>query len=239
MLIQCALNGDYSREDHPDVPVTLEQLVADAVACRAAGAGSVHLHPRRASDGAETLAAEVHDAVVAAIRGAVPDLEISCSTQEDIDVGDVPDRVAAVRAWRSPPDVVSLNLAEDGAIELGSALLAGGIGIEAGVFTLADAERLLAAPWASAVHRVLVEVIYEHDDAAAVELARAIDAHVVVLERPRLWHGDARANWAVVDAGLVAGVDVRVGLEDTLIGRDGGPAPNNAAQVAEMAARAT
>jgi uncharacterized protein (DUF849 family) len=236
-MIQCALNGGYGRGDHPDVPVTLEQLVTDAVACRAAGAGSVHLHPRRPSDGTETLAAEVHDVVVAAIRDAVPDLEISCSTQEDIDRGGAPDRATAVRAWRSPPDLVSLNLAEDGAIELGSVLLECRIGIEAGVFTLADADRLLAAPWAGAIDRVLVEVIFERDDAAAVELARAIDARVAVLERPRLWHGDARANWAVVDAGLAAGVDVRVGLEDTLVGRDGGPAPANAVQVADTAAR--
>jgi len=197
----------------------------------------VHLHPRRPGDGAQTLAADVHDAVVAAIRDAVPDLEISCSTQKDIDRGGAPDRATAVRAWMSPPDVVSLNLAEDGAIELGNVLLECEIGIEAGVFTLADADKLLATPWAGAIHRVLVEVIFEHDDAAAVELARAIDARVAVLERPRLWHGDARANWAVVDAGLAAGVDVRVGLEDTIIARDGGPAPGNAAQVAETAAR--
>lgn len=238
-MIQCALNGSYSRNDHPDVPVTLEQLVADAGACRAAGAGSVHLHPRRPGDGVETLAADVHDTVVEAIRNAVPDLEISCSTQQDIDLGGLPDRATAVRAWRSPPDVVSLNLAEEGAIELGSVLLECGIGVEAGLFALADADRLLAAPWASAIQRVLVEVIFEHDDAAALELARAIDAYATVLERPRLWHGDARANWAFVDAGLAAGVDVRVGLEDTLIGRDGGPAPGNAAQVAETAARTT
>ena len=159
-MIQCALNGDYTRHDHPDVPVTLEQLVADAVACRAAGAASVHLHPRRPGDGVESLAPDVHDAVVAAVRAAVPDLEISCSTQEDIDLGDATDRVTAIRAWRSPPDVVSLNLAEPGAIELGAALIDRGIGIEAGVFTLNDADALLAAPWASAVHRVLVEVIY-------------------------------------------------------------------------------
>jgi uncharacterized protein (DUF849 family) len=235
-VIQAALNGGYTRDDHPDVPVSLEQLVADAVACRAAGAASVHLHPRRPADGAETLAPEVHDAVVAAIRGAVPDLEISCSTQEDIDLGDAPDRVAAIRAWASPPDAVSLNLAEQGAIELGTALLDLGIGIEAGLFTLDDADALLAAPWASAVHRVLVETIYEHDDRAAVELARAIDARVRGLGRPRLWHGDGRANWAVVDAGIAAGVDVRVGLEDTLIARNGGPAPSNAGQVAEIAA---
>ena len=231
-MIQCALNGGYGREDHPDIPVTLHELVADAIACRAAGALSVHLHPRRPADGVESLAAETHDAVVVAIRRTVPDLEISCSTQQDIDLGGAQDRVAAVRAWEHPPDVVSLNLSERGSIELGAALLERGIGIEAGVFTLEDADAFLAAPWARYVHRVLVEVIFEHDDESAVDLARAIDARVAGLGRPRLWHGDARANWAVVDAGLTAGVDVRVGLEDTLIGQDGRPAPNNAAQVA-------
>jgi uncharacterized protein (DUF849 family) len=234
-MIQCALNGSYTRDDHPDVPVTQAQIVADAVACRDAGAASVHFHPRR-RDGRESLAADVHDAVVAAVRAAAPDLELSCSTQEDIDLGGSPDRSAAIQAWTSPPDLVSLNLAEDGVIELGAALIDRGIGIEAGVFTLEGADALLAAPWAKQVHRVLVEVIYVHDDRAAVELARAIDARVAPLGRPRLWHGDARANWAIVDAGLAAGVDVRVGLEDTLFDRDGGPSPSNAAQVAAIAA---
>jgi uncharacterized protein (DUF849 family) len=236
-VIQCALNGDYSRDDHPAVPVTLDELVADAIACRAAGAASVHLHPRRPGDCLESLAAEVHDPVVAAVRSAVGDLEISCSTQKDIDLGGAPDRIAAVRAWSRPPDVVSLNVSEEGMTDLGSALLECGIGIEAGVFTVEDADELLSVPWARDVHRVLVEVIFEHDDGEAVKLAQAIDARVAVLGRPRLWHGDARANWAVVDAGQAAGVDVRVGLEDTLIGRDGGRAPANAVQVAEMLAR--
>ncbi len=236
-MIQCALNGEYTHADHPEVPVTLAEVVADAVACAAAGAGSVHLHPRRA-DGVETLAAEVHDAVVAAIRAAAPGLEISCSTQEDIDLGGLPDRPAAVRAWTAPPDAVSLNLAEDGSVELGHVLLERGIGIEAGVFTHADVDRLLAAPWARQVRRVLVEVIFEHDAAAAVELARALDARVAVLARPRLWHGDGRrpAGPSSTPA-LAAGHDVRVGLEDSLIGRDGGRAPGNAGQVADTVAR--
>jgi uncharacterized protein (DUF849 family) len=237
-VVQCALNGDRAPADHPAVPVTRGQLVADALACRSAGAASVHLHPRRAADGVETLAAGDHDAIVAAIRAAVPGLEISCSTREGIDLGGAEDRITAVRAWRSPPDLVSLNLAEAGAIELGGALLECGIGIEAGLFTLADADALLAAPWAARVHRVLVETIFEHDDAAAVALARAIDARVAPLGRPRLWHGDDRATWAVVDAGLAAGADVRVGLEDTLVGRDGCPAPANGPQVADTVARA-
>jgi uncharacterized protein (DUF849 family) len=236
-MIQCALNGGYDRADHPNVPVTLEEIVADAVACHAAGARSVHVHPRSPTDRTETLAADVHDAVVAAIREAAPELEISCSTQKDIDLGGAADRAAAVAAWRSPPDVVSLNLAEVGAVDLGGVLIECGIGIEAGLFTLADAGTLLAAPWAAAVRRVLVETIFEHDDRSAVELARAVDSRVAELGRPRLWHGDGRANWAVVDAGLAAGVDVRVGLEDALVGRDGEIAPGNAGQVADVFAR--
>jgi beta-keto acid cleavage enzyme len=110
--------------------VSLDELVADSVAGWAAGAVSVHLHPNRA-DQVGTLAAPVHDAVVSAVRAAVPGLEISCSTAEGIYLGGATDRVAAVGAWRSPPDVVSLNLAEEGAFELGGALIDCGIGIEA------------------------------------------------------------------------------------------------------------
>jgi hypothetical protein len=61
-----------------------------------------------------------------------------------------------------------------------------GVGIEAGLFTLAGADALPAVSWAEQVHRVLVEVILEHDDGAAVDLARAIDACVAPLGRPRL-----------------------------------------------------
>jgi hypothetical protein len=132
-------------------------------------------------------------------------------------------------------DVAGCRVAQSvrgSSIELGRALLDCGIGIEAGVFTLADAGALLRAPWAERVHRILVEVIFEHDDVQAVSFARAIDEHVARLGRPRLWHGDARSNWAVVDAGIAVGRDVRVGLEDMVFDRDGTPAPSNHEQAA-------
>ena len=184
-MIQCALNGAYTAADHPAVPVTLEEIAADARACQAAGAASVHFHPHR-REGGDSMAGAVLDAVVAAVREAVPGLELSCSTHADIDLGGAPDHRAAVRGWTCPPDAVSLNLAEPGSFELGSELLSAGVAIEAGVFTLADADALLAAPWAEQVRRVLVEVIYEHDDEAAVALAHAIDERVAPLGRPRL-----------------------------------------------------
>jgi uncharacterized protein (DUF849 family) len=232
MLIQCALNGRRTRAGHPAVPVTPAQLAADAVACWAAGARSVHLHPRRPGDGLESLAASAHDAAVAAVRAAVPEMEVSCSTQQDIDLGGASTRIDAVRAWTQAPDLVSLNLVQEDAVELGLALLDRGIGIEAGVFSLEDADALLAAPWAALVRRVLVEIIDEEDDGeAAVALAHEIDAQVASLGRPRLWHGHARATWAVVAAGRALGRDVRVGFEDTLVDPDGRPSQSNAQQV--------
>jgi hypothetical protein len=66
---------------------------------------SVHAHPRSQTDRRETLATEVHDAVVAAIRSAAPDLEISCSTQEDFDSPDsflARGGTDAVGEWPSP-----------------------------------------------------------------------------------------------------------------------------------------
>lgn len=238
MMIQVALNGRRARDEHPAIPVTPAELAADAAACWAAGARSVHLHPRRPADERESLDAASHDAAVAAVRAAVPGLEVSCSTQEDIDLGGAASRGEAICAWTQAPDLVSLNLVQADAIELGSALLERGIGIEAGVFSLADAHALLAAPWAASARRVLVEVLDDDlDDAAAVALAAEIDALVAPLGRPRLWHGHARVTWAVVDAGRELGRDVRVGFEDTLVDRAGRPAASNAAQVRALARR--
>ena len=230
-MIQCAINGARSADEHPAVPVTPAELAADALACMEAGAMSVHMHPRDAA-GRETLGATAHDAAVLAVRTAAPRLQVSCSTQESIDLGGAATRVEAIRAWTEPPDVVSLNLTQDDVIALGQALLARGIGIEAGVFTLDSAEALLAAPWARQVERVLVEILDEEEDGrVAVALAQAIDERVAQLGRPRLWHGHARATWAVVDAGRAAGHDVRVGLEDTLIDRHGRPMMSNVQQI--------
>jgi uncharacterized protein (DUF849 family) len=236
--VHVALNGGFPRGAHAALPVTLEELVADAKACQAAGASSVHLHPRRPADELESLAAGVCDPVVAAIRAGAPGLEISLSTAESIELDGAGGRIEAISAWRTPPDVVSLNLAESGSIELGSALLDHGIGIEAGVFELADAEALLAAPWRARIRRVLIETVYERDGASAVALAKAIDARVARLGKPRVWHGEDRATWAVVDAAIAAGREVRVGLEDTVVDPDGSPAPTNPEQVKRVLARA-
>jgi uncharacterized protein (DUF849 family) len=229
-LIQACLNGARAPGEHPALPLTPEQLAADARATVAAGARSVHLHARNA-DGAESLEPADVAAAVRAVRG----VELSLSTGLWIAGDDVEHRHALVSAWDERPDLVSLNLSEPGWESLAALLGSIGIGVEAGLATVEDAEALVAGPLRPA--RVLVEIDDETVD--AVPAAAAIDA---VLDRaghtaPRLHHGFGPATWDVIDAAVARGHDIRIGLEDVLVLPDGTPAPGNEALVYAARAR--
>ena len=61
---------------------------------------------------------------------------------------DLERRVELIAGW-SAPDYASVNLSEDGADDVMRALLGAGVGIEAGVWSVEDAERLGDADWAT------------------------------------------------------------------------------------------
>jgi uncharacterized protein (DUF849 family) len=223
MAVKACLNGGRSRTEHRAVPLTAAELAADAIAVSRAGAFAVHIHPRDAG-GAQTLDAPACDAAVAAIRAAVPCLPVGLSTAEAIE-RDPFARAAAVRAWRQPPDFVSVNVSELGWAGIVRAALHAGIRVEAGLATPTDAEALAGSPFAHQVVRALVEV--EGGAAEAAAVARLIPRGV-----PQLWHGYAERTWEVIAAGASAGHDVRVGLEDVLVLPGGTPPTSNAELVA-------
>jgi uncharacterized protein (DUF849 family) len=223
MAIKACLNGGRTRAEHPAVPQTPSELAADAIAVRGAGAFAVHVHPRDAG-GAQTLDADACDAAIAAIRAAAPGLPVGLSTSEEIE-RDPFARAAAVKAWRRPPDFVSVNLAELGWAGIARAALHVGIAVEAGLATPADAEELARSPFAHQVLRALVEVDGGADEAHAV--AQLVPAGV-----PQLWHGYGERTWEVTAAGAAAGHDVRIGLEDVLVLPHGAVAAGNAELVA-------
>jgi uncharacterized protein (DUF849 family) len=141
-----------------------------------------------------------------------------------------------IREWTAVPDLVSVNLSEEGWRELADVLTGRGIGIEAGVWTAGDAA--LLADSGLQVRRVLVEPRSEKPD-EALATARDIDA---ALDRgevraPRLHHGVGPATWAVLDAAVPLGHEIRIGLEDVLTLPDGRRAPDNAALVVETVLR--
>jgi uncharacterized protein (DUF849 family) len=55
---------------------------------------------------------------------------------------DVIRRVELISRWRQP-DYATVNLSEEGSLDVMRALLGAGVGIEAGVWTVADAELLV------------------------------------------------------------------------------------------------
>ena len=221
--MKACLNGGRSHDEHPAVPQTAAELARDAIASRDAGAFAVHVHPRDAG-GRQTLAADACDTAVAAIRAAAPGFPVGLSTAASID----PDpfaRAAAIAAWRTPPDFVSVNLAELGWAGIVRAALHGGIGVEAGLATPADAQQLARSPFTHRVVRALIEVEGGAEDAAAI-------AALVPEEVAQLWHGYGARTWEVITAGAAASHDVRVGLEDVVLLPDGRTAADNAELVA-------
>jgi uncharacterized protein (DUF849 family) len=169
---------------------------------------------------------EEHPAVpqTAAIRAAAPGVPVGLSTAEAID----PDpfaRAAAIRGWRTPPDFVSVNLGELGWAGIIRAALHAGIGVEAGLASPLEADELARGPFAHRAVRALVEVVGGAEDARAV--SERVPEGV-----PQLWHGYGPLTWEVVAAGVAAGHDVRVGLEDVLVLPDGRTVEGNTELVA-------
>lgn len=217
--MKACLNGARTRGEHPGVPQTPAELAADATAARQAGAFAVHVHPRDDA-GAQTLSSRACDAAVAAIRAAVPGMPVGLSTSEAID----PDpfaRAAAVRAWRQPPDFVSVNISELGWAGIARAALHSGIAVEAGLSEPEEAQELAGSSFSHQMLRWLVEVDGGADDARAVAAAIPDGA-------AQLWHGSGHRTWEVLAAAAGGGRDVRVGLEDTLWMPDGRVAAGNA-----------
>src|SRR5881397_2632153 len=155
MLLQAALNGPFTKDEHPAMPITAAELAADARACVEAGAGAIHMHPRN-RHGEETLDPAVIDAAVQEVRAACG-VPVGVSTGAWIE----PDhalKLEYISAW-SEPDYASVNVSEEGFEDVVRALQATGIGVEAGVWSVEDAQRLAAANLGDALTRILIEPV--------------------------------------------------------------------------------
>ncbi len=227
MMLQAAVNGDLSKADHPAVPVTADELVRDVRECVAAGAQEFHIHVRDA-DGRPTLDPGYVDRTASAARAAGAQAA-GVTTVADIEP-DLPRRLTLVGQWTQPA-YSSVNLCEEGSVQVMRTLLAAGIGIEAGVWTPADAHALVASGLADRVTRVLVEPgEAQVGPADALSLVSAI--HEILdgagVSAPRLQHGDGALTWILIEDAVRRGLDTRVGLEDTFYLPDGSRARGNA-----------
>jgi uncharacterized protein (DUF849 family) len=236
ILIQAALNGSRSRNEHADVPITPEELARSAKECVAAGAGALHVHVR-APGGRESVAPIDVAAAVVAVRRAVPATPLGVSTGIWIEP-DAKRRYDAVAHWEVLPDYASVNFQEEGAQALAELLLSRGVGIEVGFTSTAGIDTFIAGGLAPRCLRVLLEPGEQTRQAALENLAQIttqLDAAGILL--PRLLHGMNAVAWDMIDAAAARGYHTRVGFEDVLALPDGSSASSNAALILEAVRR--
>jgi uncharacterized protein (DUF849 family) len=69
--VEAAVNGPWARARQPNIPITVEEIVADGIACVRAGAAIVHVHPYDPATGLQREDPDVYAAIINGIRAEV------------------------------------------------------------------------------------------------------------------------------------------------------------------------
>jgi uncharacterized protein (DUF849 family) len=227
IYVKACINGARTPDQHPDLPVSPDQLAAAALAAHEAGAKAVHMHPKTA-DGKDSLHDAEVSAAVAAVRAAVPGLPLGVTTGFWA-LPDADARRRAVEGWTVLPDFASLNWHEPGSPELAEVLLSKGLGVEVGLFHAEAAASWADSEIARHCMRVMIELQADEDVAVADDMLGRVLA--VGSPAPVLLHGLDESCWPLLKHAGVRGVQTRIGMEDTLKLPDGSTAPDNGALV--------
>jgi uncharacterized protein (DUF849 family) len=245
-LITVAPTGaEHAKSDVPNLPVTLDELVAEAVACEAAGAAMIHVHIRgadtkptldlqRLEDTVAALRAETNLVVQLSTGGAVTDPESDRLRVLDA----MPDSASCTMGTVNFGDDVFMNRWEF-IVELHKRMRERRIVPEYEIFDvgqLATLRRLLdehGLPSGGHVHVDLVMGVpggMPGDAETLVGALRAIPAGATFSAT-----GVGRTTLPVLLASLSAGGHLRVGMEDTVSFARGQRVRDNAQLVARAA----
>ncbi|MDB1124029.1 BKACE family enzyme [Vibrio algarum] len=231
-----------TQHDHPALPVTVDQIVADVVACRDAGAAMVHLHARD-SDGKHSLAIDDNIKVMNGVTEAVGDSIIVQLTTEAIGMYTPAQQMELIK--HTQPEAASFGLKE----------------LIPDDSYLAEAERFFH--WVADTGMIAQYILYSVEDVARYfSLIKSCvlpnKNHHVLLVLGR-YHKtlqssprdlipfltdellDNKHRWSVCAFGIqeqkclinamILGADVRVGFENNHLNNLGLIAKNNAQQV--------
>ncbi|MSR14570.1 MAG: 3-keto-5-aminohexanoate cleavage protein [Gammaproteobacteria bacterium] len=70
-IIECALNGPWTRAAQPLIPISVAECIADGVACAKAGASIIHVHPYDEATGKQRDEWEIYARIIEGIRNQV------------------------------------------------------------------------------------------------------------------------------------------------------------------------
>lgn len=230
--------------DHPALPVTIPQIVDEARACFAAGAGAIHAHVRDA-EGLHTLDAGLYRELLAELAKAVPDMTVQITT-EAVGQYTPADQRALVRDLL--PLHVSIAMREITAGEDEATSRAfyhwaqdAGISVQHILYTPEEVQRMRDLVARGVVPADDLEVIFVLGKYSGARDSEPEDLAAYLAEKSGAL---AQAGFAVCAFGrretaclveaINAGGNARIGFENNLLNEDGKVAASNAVRVLEL-----
>lgn len=227
-----------SKADHPNLPITIEEILKAATTCHHAGADGLHLHVRD-DQGQHSIDAGRYRETIAALKAEVPALDIQITT-ESADRFSVADQFNCLRDVRPQWASISVReLARD--MDLAKRVYAlcadQGTRVQHILYDAQDAERLTS--WQTKhilrpdqTDRILVIGRKQggpHPKPVFPDQSQRQDRWMLCAFGPHEHLYLAKA--------AELGGDVRVGFENALVDETGQPWPDNAASVAALVHR--
>lgn len=239
-MLQVTPNGPWGKDVHPNMPLSRDELLTDLRECFRSGATGVHLHPRDPS-GAETLEPSTVNDTCRQVREVAREtgvtVEIGLTTGEWI-VPELAERISMIREWEGV-DCATVNLCEKGFEDVMRAMLDVKIGIDVGMWSPVEMDRLVRSGLLPHAQRISIELapgepyfLEGNPTDVAQQVNGALDDAGSAC--PRLTHGMNEWTWILVADALRRGHDTRVGFEDSVLLPGGTRAESNA-QLVEAA----
>ncbi|WP_240230566.1 3-keto-5-aminohexanoate cleavage protein [Devosia lacusdianchii] len=234
-----------TKADHPQLPMTPQEIAATARECQLAGADAIHAHVR-ADGGGHLLDATRYRQVIDLVAEQAPGMLVQVSTEA---VGRyTPEaQMQMVRDLRPAAISAALReLAPAGSDEPAAARFyqwcaAADIAVQHILYDAADLERLVGLVASGAVDGASLSLLYVlgrysvDQSSAPSDLESFLDAAGGLSHAPD-WMVCAfgQGETACLAAALRAGGKARVGFENNLLHADGSVAPSNQARVAAI-----
>ena len=116
--LEVALNGPWGRELQPKIPITVQEIVADGIACAKEGAAIIHAHAYDAATGRQRDDAGIYRRIIEGIREqqdviVYPTLPIAGSP-------DAPEPMPAATRFRAVEELAKRGLLEWAVVDPGS-----------------------------------------------------------------------------------------------------------------------
>ena len=246
VMIMVAPNGARrTKQDHPALPMTAEELARDAVQCREAGAAAIHMHVRGA-DGGHVLDAGLYREAMRAVDEATGrDMAVQITT-EAIGVYRPDQQMAAVRDV--VPAAVSMALKElvpDEASEAEAAdffrwMREAGVSPQFILYDAGEVDRFFklagdgVIPFARPFLLFVLGRYTTDQQSSPDDLTPFIDA-LGGRDVPWAMCAFGQRELACAEAAIAAGGHVRIGFENNLHMPDGSLAGSNSDLVAATA----